>query len=269
MPPLSRLDHLVIAVENLDEAAATYRRLGFSLTPRGLHEGRGTGNHCIMFKSSYIELLGIVDEIGAQGRLAERVKARGEGAMGIAYGADDADEAAVALRAAGIAAEDPNELSRPLELDGKRELVRFRNVMMPGLTLPNVMQFVCTHLTPELTRARHDWQLHPNGATGISEIFIAVDDPASCASELNKLHGNGLRNARIKLAYRSALETRLGRALDGAPRSGIVAVSITVNEPDAVSAMLEMAKVPHHEARSVVTVPAHAAHGVVLQFAED
>ena len=269
MAPLSRLDHVIIAVRDLDAAATTYRRLGFTLTPRGLHEGRGTGNHCIMFKDSYIELLGIVDEVGAKGRLAERVNARGEGGMGIAYGADDADKAAAALRAAGITVEEPNDLSRPLDVDGKREMVRFRNVMMPNLTLPNVMQFVCTHLTPQLTRARHDWQLHPNGATGITDISITVDNPAAYESEMNKLHGNALRNTRIKLSYRSALETRLGNAINGAPRDGIVAMTVTVNEPDAASAMLEMARVPHQEARSIVTVPASAAHGIVLQMAED
>ena len=40
-------------------------------------------------------------------------------------------------------------------------------------------------------------------------------------------------------------------------------------EPDATSAMLEMARVPHREARGVVVVPAAATHGVVLEFAED
>ena len=62
MAPLHRLDHIVIAVKNLDAAVATYRKLGFTLTPRGLHEGKGTGNHCIMFPNTYVELLGIVDE---------------------------------------------------------------------------------------------------------------------------------------------------------------------------------------------------------------
>lgn len=269
MAPLSRVDHVIIAVKNLADAAATYRRLGFTLTPRGLHEGRGTGNHCIMFKNSYIELLGIVDDIGAKGRLAERVNARGEGGMGIAYGADDADKAAAALRTAGIAAEDPNELSRPLELDGEREMVRFRNVMMPGLTLPNVMQFVCTHLTPELTRARHEWQLHPNGATGIAEIFVATESPASRVAEQESLYGGVLTNVRITLSKRDDLKARFGKALDGAPLDGVVALSVTVNEPDATAAMLEMAKVPHNEVGDAVIVPASAAHGVALQFAED
>ena len=267
-PPLSRLDHVIIAVRNLDAAAASYRRLGFTLTPRGLHEGRGTGNHCIMFKDSYIELLGIVDDAGAKGRLAERVAAQGEGGMGIAYGAADADAAASALRAAGIAAEDPTDLSRPVDLDGKREIVKFRNVMMPGLTLPNVMQFVCTHLTPELTRARHEWQLHPNGATGIAEIIIAVDDAANFEMQGKRLFGERLNNARITIQSHHDIETRYGNALAGAPPNGMVALSIGVNEPDAAGAMLSMAKVPYQETRSSVIVPAASAHGVVIEFAE-
>ena len=39
MPPITRLDHVIVAVRNLDEAATAWRRLGFTLTPRGLHEG--------------------------------------------------------------------------------------------------------------------------------------------------------------------------------------------------------------------------------------
>jgi catechol 2,3-dioxygenase-like lactoylglutathione lyase family enzyme len=266
MPPLSRLDHVIIAVRNLDTAAATYRKLGFTLTPRGLHEGKGTGNHCIMFGSTYIELLGIVDESGAKGRLAERVNARGEGAMGIAYGADDADQTYAALRAAGIEAEPPNDLSRPLDLDGKRDIVRFRNIMLPKLALPETMQFVCTHVTPELTRARREWQLHPNGATGVAEIVIAADDTTAAMRELGSAE---LTNAAITLLTPAEAERRYGKSLAGAPRHGIVALTIRVNEPDAAAAMLDMAKLPHRETSNSVIVPASAAHGVVIEFAED
>ena len=279
-PPLSRLDHVIIAVRTLDEAAATYRRLGFTLTPRGVHEGRGTGNHCIMFKDSYIELLGIVDETGVKGRLAERVNAQGEGGMGIAYGADDADATAAALRAVGIAAEDPIELSRPIDLEGQRKIVKFRNVMMPGLTLPNVMQFVCTHLTPELTRARHEWQLHPNGATKIREIVV---DAGPRDVEWSKMQtAFGLRRTQpiedglvvaldnCRLAFLNPTLRRRGtdsRATDAlTPR--ISGLMIDVSELDAAAAMLEMARVPNRETRNSVVVPASAAHGVVIEFAE-
>jgi catechol 2,3-dioxygenase-like lactoylglutathione lyase family enzyme len=265
MQPITRLDHVIIAVKSLDTAAATYRKLGFTLTPRGLHEGKGTGNHCIMFGSTYIELLGIVDETGAKGRLAERVNARGEGAMGIAYGADDADETYAALRAAGIEAEPPNDLARPLDLDGKRDIVRFRNIMLPKLALPETMQFICTHVTPELTRARREWQLHPNGATGVAEIVIAADDVNAARSELGSAE---LTNSAITLLTPAEAERRYTKSLAGAPRSGIVALTIRVNEPDAAAAMLDMAKLPHRETSNSVIVPASAAHGVVIEFAE-
>ncbi len=265
MSPLTRLDHVVIAVRNLDTAAATYRKLGLTLTPRGLHEGKGTGNHCIMFPNTYVELLGIVDETGAKGRLAERVNARGEGCIGIAYGADDADKTYAALQAAGIEAEPPNDLSRPLDLDGKRDMVRFRNIMLPKLALPETMQFVCTHATPELTRARHEWQLHPTGATGVAEVIIAVDDVEAATRELA---GPKLTNSAITLLTPAEAEHRFGKSLQGSPTHGIVALTIRVNEPDAAAAMLSMAKVPHFETRNTVTVPAHAAHGVVIEFVE-
>lgn len=267
MSPITRLDHVIVAVRSLDTAAANWRKLGFTLTPRGLHEGKGTGNHCIMFGDSYIELLGIVDDTGTKGRLGQRVNERGEGGMGIAWGADDADRTCAALRAAGVEAEDPNDLSRPLDLDGKRDIVRFRNIMLPGLHLPGTMQFVCTHVTPELTRARREWQLHPSGATGIAEIFIAAADAAAARAQLAPASPT---NATIMIASREEIAGKLGtRALEGAPAEGIVAMTIRVNELDAAGAMLSMGRIPHEETRHAITVPATSANGIVVRFSED
>jgi catechol 2,3-dioxygenase-like lactoylglutathione lyase family enzyme len=280
MAPLSRLDHVVVAVKNLDTAAATYKKLGFTLTPRGLHEGKGTGNHCIMFGSNYIELLGIVDETGTKGRLAERVNDRGEGGLGIAYGADDADKTYAALRAAGVEAEPPNDLARPLELDGKREMVRFRNIMLPGLALPDTMQFVCTHVTPELTRARHEWQLHPNGGTGIADIIISVQRPGDYLEEFVKLFGsdNGWMSKDANSVFgqmqNSSLTAQINREIQDRfsskdiPITGMAGLSIRVHEIDAVGAMLDMGRVPYRETEFGVAVPASAAHGVCVEFFE-
>jgi catechol 2,3-dioxygenase-like lactoylglutathione lyase family enzyme len=270
MPPINRLDHVVIAVRSLDAAAVTYRKFGFTLAPRGLHEGKGTGNHCIMFANTYVELLGIVDDGGAKSRLAERVNARGEGGMALAYGADDADKTFAALRAAGIGAEAPNDLARPLDLDGQRQMVRFRNIMLPALKLQDTMQFVCTHVTPELTRARREWQLHPNGATGLARVTIATDDPAAAAREFETLFAGRLANTEIEAAPRAEIDARLGsKTLEGAPAAGIVALTLRVNEVDAVGAMLDMGRVPHRETKAGLVVHAAAAHGVALTFAEN
>ena len=279
MPPITRLDHVVIAVKNLDAAAATYRKFGFTLTPRGLHEGKGTGNHCIMFGSTYIELLGIVDETGAKGRLAQRVNDRGEGGMAIAYGADDADQTYAALRAAGIEAEAPNDLSRPLDLDGKRDIVRFRNIMLPGLQLPGTMQFVCTHLTPELTRAHFQWQLHPNNATGVAEVLVNAEKPHDHLQEFGALFGSSnawqtkdgslegqKQNSRIVVLTEREIRNRF-RTKDEL-RAGIVGLSIRVHEIDAVGAMLDMGRISYRETEIGIILPASAAHGVTLEFFE-
>ena len=267
MPPITRLDHVIVAVRNLDEAATAWRRLGFTLTPRGLHEGKGTGNHCVMFPNTYIELLGIVDDTGTKGRLGQRVNERGEGGMGIAWGADDADQTCAALRAAGVEAEDPNDLSRPLDLDGKRDIVRFRNIMLPGLHLPGTMQFVCTHVTPKLTRARREWQLHPNGATAIVEVFVAATDIAAAKAQLAPAAPT---NAKITISSHQEIAGHLGaKALDGAPTEGIVAIIIRLNELDAAGAMLSMGRIPHEETRHAITVPATATNGIAVRFCED
>jgi catechol 2,3-dioxygenase-like lactoylglutathione lyase family enzyme len=266
MAPIDRLDHVIIAVRDLEAAAGAWRKLGLTLTPRGLHEGKGTGNHCIMFPDSYVELLGIVDETGAQGRLADKVRTRGEGGMGLAWGADDADRAHAALRAAGVDAEAPNDLARPLQLDGTQHMVRFRNVMLPSLDLQGTMQFVCTHATPELTRARREWMLHPSGATGITEVMIAVDDIKLAQKAIAHASPS---NTRLSLATRAALEEQLGnKTLAAAPRDGILALALRVNELDAAGAMLSMGRIPHEEYRDRIIVPADATNGIAVVFTE-
>ena len=66
---ITRFDHAVIAVRDLDSAIARYRTLGFDVTRGGRHLGRGTHNAIIRFGLDYIELISIYDatEALAQG----------------------------------------------------------------------------------------------------------------------------------------------------------------------------------------------------------
>ena len=61
LPTIDGLDHVVIAVRDLQAAAGEWARLGFTVSPRGLHSPHmGSGNHTIMFGEDYVELLGVV-----------------------------------------------------------------------------------------------------------------------------------------------------------------------------------------------------------------
>src|SRR3546814_15132835 len=83
---LTGLDHTLLAVIDLEAARETWRRLGFTLTPRGRHVGWATGNYCIMFPQNYVELLGIAEPGGFTAGLEEMLAARGEGVPKVASG---------------------------------------------------------------------------------------------------------------------------------------------------------------------------------------
>ena len=55
------VDHAVVVVGDLDGAAQNWKRLGFTLSPRGTHSAQmGTGNYTIMLGEDYLELLGVL-----------------------------------------------------------------------------------------------------------------------------------------------------------------------------------------------------------------
>jgi hypothetical protein len=55
------LDHVVITAADLADGADIYRRLGFTLSPKGVHSAAmGSANHTIMLRRDYFELLTVV-----------------------------------------------------------------------------------------------------------------------------------------------------------------------------------------------------------------
>ncbi|MBS0562523.1 MAG: VOC family protein, partial [Proteobacteria bacterium] len=55
--PVPTIDHVVVNVrDRVDAAAEAYRRLGFTLTPRGYHT-LGSMNHLAIFGTDYLELI--------------------------------------------------------------------------------------------------------------------------------------------------------------------------------------------------------------------
>src|SRR5690348_4101618 len=55
--PVPTLDHVVVNVrDQLDAGLETYRRLGFTMTPRGYHT-LGSMNHLAILGTEYLELI--------------------------------------------------------------------------------------------------------------------------------------------------------------------------------------------------------------------
>lgn len=276
--PLSAVDHTLVAVPDLEAAAKLWRSFGFTLTPRAVHGGGATANHCIMFRDTYVELIAAT---GAS-PFASLISSRPPGGLGIAFATKNAAATAKSLRDAGIPTQDPLPLERPLELDGVTETVRFENVLFEA-NLPGLIVFACHHLTPALTRARHEWQLHANGATGIMELVIGADDPSVFRPALEQLFGRDrvadaphglsviLDGIALAVTTPTGLAHRFGpKAVEGlAPLPGLAATVFGVNEPDAAGAMMDMGRVPYADHHYGLVVAAKHAGGMIVAFEEN
>jgi len=99
MIELTDVDHVGIAVGDLDDAVATYERLlGVAPTHRERVEDQGVEEVLFPVGSSYIQLLGALGPETPVGRSLEK---RGPGVHHVAYRVDDAAAALAHLRAEG------------------------------------------------------------------------------------------------------------------------------------------------------------------------
>lgn len=175
-PPI--LDHVFINVrDQMDRAAARYRRLGFQLTERGRHS-LGSINHLAVFERNYLELIGVEKDAKKLPMDFRRMPA---GWLGMLFRTEDSSGLYRELSARGVPVEKPVELSRPVDLPGgKKEDAKFRVVYLaPGAVASGRVCF-CHHLTPKLVW-RPEWQNHPNGAVGITRGAIVTPHPARSA----------------------------------------------------------------------------------------
>jgi len=168
-----RVDHAVINVlTGMEAAVERFVALGFAPTARG-HHSLGSINHLMMFEGDYLELVGI--EQGAQ-KVRQEVASSPIGLNGLVFATDDARALHGRLAAAGVPVLDPVDFSRPVVIDGVERIAAFTTVRIDADFLHGGRVYYCQHRTPELVW-RPEWLQHPNGASGLAEFVVVVDDP--------------------------------------------------------------------------------------------
>ncbi len=106
MPTFKRIDHVVIATEELADAAAKWERnLGLRVDAT-LEQPLGSGFKAARLPvgDAFIEL---VQPVAEKGRFAQQLKERGEGLFSISIEVDDLDGAVGYLRGKGARVSDP------------------------------------------------------------------------------------------------------------------------------------------------------------------
>jgi methylmalonyl-CoA epimerase len=95
-----RLDHIGVAVEDLDGAVELYRdRLGMTFQHREIVDEQGVEAVLLGVGESHVELLRPLGPDTAVGRFIER---NGPGLHHVAYGTDDIEQALDSVRSAGL-----------------------------------------------------------------------------------------------------------------------------------------------------------------------
>lgn len=190
---LNTLDHVVIAVRDIETATDTYARLlGRLPSWRGHHSQLGTANTLFRLENAYIELLGPTGEGQLAAELIRRIEGSGEGLLALSFGTDDAARCAATLRERGIGAVDPIEGEGRESTSGA--VRRWRNVHLPEADTRGLTLFVIEHGSPPDALPVAE-PLAPLGSTvsAIDHIVIMTPDAtAACALYRDKL---GLRLA--------------------------------------------------------------------------
>jgi catechol 2,3-dioxygenase-like lactoylglutathione lyase family enzyme len=146
------LDHVVIAVRDLDAATADYSAI-FGREPswRGEHPAYGTRNTLYRIDNTYIELLALGGPSAKKkdGRWAgelSRFLERGEGVYALALGTADVNSTVRTLRDRGLDVQDPADGSGIDAISGGQRF--WRNAMAPVRSTNGARVFFIEHKSP-------------------------------------------------------------------------------------------------------------------------
>ena len=274
------IDHAVVVVRHLDKAAENWKRLGFTVSPRGTHSAKmGSGNYTIMFDPDYMELLGVLVETEHNAPTRAFLSQRGEGIERVAFTAIDSAAGAEEIRARGYEPVGPTDFERPVTMpDGSLSAAKFRIFQWPIAEAPGGLRiFACQHKTrdtvwiPELMK-------HANGAKRLRQALVVSPEPAMEAAHLARMIDrevktepdgavavpSGSDRADFVFLTKDQLSRRYPEvSLAGLPERGGAGIVLATSDLAAAEKAVGSAGV--RSAGAVCVAPA-AANGTLLAF---
>ncbi|MEL7526322.1 MAG: VOC family protein [Pseudomonadota bacterium] len=236
---LRGLDHIVVAVHDLDAAGKAYEALGFTVTPENTHPW-GTANRLIQLNGFFIELLSvaepglITETVGTEfsfGAFNRTFLAKREGASMLVMESRDASVDRQDFEKVGLSLFEPFSFERVAHLpDGTTAKVAFDLTILRDPLSPEIGYFTCHNKYPE-NFWKPPFQSHSNGAKEIETIYLVAEDPSDHHEFLGGFTGQRemratslgleLETARGKIlvlnpaGYRSLVGDRAADALNG------------------------------------------------------
>lgn len=257
------IDHLVLAVRDLGQAAAFYESLGFTLTPDAEHPF-GTGNRLVQLRGGFLELLAVtrpelVSEAGpgtfSFGAYNRDFLTGCEGMSMIALESRGAAKDRAEFMAAGLEPAAPFSFSRMArQPDGKDVEIGFDLTFVPRPEAPEAMVFTCAHRHAPEQFYKPAYQAHANTAGRIDAVTIESGDVDATRAFLDALDAD------------PALFQVVPARGDGERLAGF---AVTVDDMDSAGRALRAGAVPFIETGGGLVVGPGLAFGVRLSFVEE
>tara|TARA_B100000945_G_scaffold321111_1_gene333875 strand:- start:1928 stop:2770 length:843 start_codon:yes stop_codon:yes gene_type:complete len=148
---INTLDHLIIAVKDLNEAEQNYKKL-FGLNPvwRGEHKELGTANVIFNFKNTYLELLSANGEGPGAMLVNSAIEESGDGLIGVVFGVENIIEASKSLIEKGFAITDISD-GEGLN-NSSNESRKWKNFFLPQELSRGIFSFIIEHTEGSLKK---------------------------------------------------------------------------------------------------------------------
>jgi catechol 2,3-dioxygenase-like lactoylglutathione lyase family enzyme len=286
--PKRGIDHLVLAVRDLEAARRTYMRLGFTLTPRAEHPF-GTGNSLVQLQGNFLELLTVVDPAkitpAVDGRFSfgafnQSFLRRREGFSMLVFESGDAEADRADFARAGLRGYRPFRFERKAKLpDGGEAIVAFSLAFVTDPRIPEAAFFVCQQHAPEYFW-KPEYQRHANGAVAVVETVMVADDPSSLADFFTGLQGREavtVRDGALDVATDRGRITVLppgqanerfpGPPLANAPASPhLVGYRVSVRDLDGLRLRFDASDVQYRPLAGAIQLAPAIGYGCFIEF---
>ena len=169
---ISSLDHIILAVDDLQDAEKNYKNiLGIKPSWRGLHKELGTANVIFNFKNTYLELLSAEGEGVGADLVNESIKKNGEGLAGIVLNTKDISKASKKLKDLGFLVGDV------LTGEGKNkdtnDIRNWKYLFLPQELTRNLFLFLIEHTKGILPQ---DEKFLPGSINKLDHVVINTND---------------------------------------------------------------------------------------------
>jgi len=168
----TRLDHLIVAVKDLEKAENNYKKL-FGIAPvwRGKHKDLGTSNSLFGFENTYLELLSSSGNGAGADLVDQHLSERGEGLMGMVFASENIDSVRHSLKEEGFLI---GELTIGQGINASDHQIRkWKNLFLPNELTRGIFSFVIEHTDGELLQPK---ELNDSSPHKLDHVVINTND---------------------------------------------------------------------------------------------